>query len=312
MITLLNKEAKSINNISFEVKNAETIKEARILGSDDRKQWYALREKFPLYSFDSPDNTSEMRVIDFPLSNYNFYQVVINDSTTAPLNILKAGYYDVAKEFGGYNEIAGLKLTTADSAKEHITWVRIKLDTIHAVDKLEIVVNGPPFYHRDATLYVKDFYWSKKKKVEYLTAIQNFDVTSRHGISLRLSSLQTDEILVAIRNENNPPLSPVSATAFQLKRSLVAYMSKGTDYKLKIGSDSLQAPVYDLAFFADKIPDKPESLELGAVTRFAKAAVGPQSTTIFTNRNIIWVAIGLIVVVLGSMSVRMMREVKSK
>src|SRR5690606_26266904 len=82
-----------INNLQLRIRNAETSKRASLLGSDDRNTWFALKEKFSLSWVDGKDNTFEIRIIDFPLSNYNYYKIEIDDSLTAPLNILEVGSY---------------------------------------------------------------------------------------------------------------------------------------------------------------------------------------------------------------------------
>jgi len=298
-LTLINKEKKQMNNIILEVRNADVVKRATLRGSDDRQSWYALKEEFLLGSFSDSRRTSQLSILDFPLSNYEYYQVIINDSTTAPLNIVRSGYYNTNTDFGTYFEVPKVTLTSADSSKGRFTWAVVKFDTTQFIDKLEFDISGPAFYKREATLFDKRRY-----------PVKSLSFISRHHASTSLS-MKTGELLLQVENENNPPLKFNGVKAYQLKRSLTAWLEPGHMYKVALG-DSLTTPTYDREFFRDSIPDHPVVLQLGAVKKFIKPVVATTSPTYFTNRNIIWVAIILVIAILGTMSVRMIRESKPK
>src|SRR5688572_30106260 len=105
IIRLHNPDQTPINNISLLLKNAETQKTANLTGSDDGKQWFVVRENFTLYPANNINTVSEVRAIEFPLTNYKYYQLEVFDSTGAPLNILKAGYYDKSVTQGLFTTI---------------------------------------------------------------------------------------------------------------------------------------------------------------------------------------------------------------
>src|SRR6267154_2194788 len=44
-LVLKNPDRKSINNILLKIRNADVTKEASLLGSDDHKSWFAIKEK---------------------------------------------------------------------------------------------------------------------------------------------------------------------------------------------------------------------------------------------------------------------------
>jgi hypothetical protein len=290
-----------INNISLLIRNAETRKQATLQGSDDRKQWYALKETFQLYEIDNEAATSEIRILDFPLSNYSHYKLTIDDSTTAPLNIVKAGYYEVATNSGRYMEIPKVKFTAGDSPTEKKTYVNITLDTTGLIDMLELELKGPAFYHRSAELYARR--WTedaRKQKTESLEWLESFDLTSRQTASVRLSSVRAMELLLVIDNGDNPALTVQSVRLSQLNRFLVAWLTTSAGYKVKVGDELLASPVYDIRFFQDSIPADPPVLTVSAIELYKK--VGGESFTLFTNRNIIWVAIIAVIALLGYMS----------
>ncbi len=307
-LILSNPNRSSISNISLQIKNAETSKEATLLGSDNGETWYALKEHFYLNTLDGGDQTFEIRILDFPLSNYQFLSLVVNDSTSAPLNIIGVGYYNMNIISGMYSKVPSLKFSTQENLKEKQTLITIRLDTARLMDNLEFFISGQPFFQRQATLYETGTRLNKKKKVEHFrNYLQSVELTSTHAATIVLSALKSQNLLLVIENNDNPPLQIDSVRALQLNRYATAWLKKGVEYKLKMGDANTNAPIYDLGFFRDSVQVRPTVLRPTGIALFSKSKdTKPQ--TFFTNKNIIWVAIILVAVVLGYMSLKMIKE----
>lgn len=298
---------KPINDVVLTIRNAEVTKDATLQGSDDKQNWFVIREKFRLVSRDGyASNSSTVQVsLQFPLSKYDYYRLTIDDSTAAPLNVVSAGYYARVINYGAYSELPAAAVSSADSA-DHSTWTVIRFDTTHFVNKLEFGISGPALYKRSATLFTREIIRTKKTTREYYSPIESFYITSR-GPAIVLTGLKTRELYLQVFNENNPPLGITDVKAWQLNRSVIAWLGAGHRYKVAVGSDSLQVPAYDLEFFRDSIPSGPEVLKPGEIRLLYRPSQA-STPTFFTDRNIIWVAIVLVVAILGTMSVRMIRE----
>jgi len=307
-LILSNPNRSSISNISLQIKNAETNKEATLLGSDDRETWYALKEHFYLDAIDGGSQTFEMRILDFPLSNYQFLSLTVDDSTSAPLNIIKAGYYDVNAVTGMYSRVPTLRFSIEEKVKDKQSHVTIKLDTSRLMDKLEFTISGQPFYHRYAALYETGTQLNKKGKAEpFKNYLQSVELTSTHAASVQLVGMKLQNLLLVVENNDNPPLQFDSVQAFQLNRYATAWLKKGIAYKLKMGDSKLNSPVYDLDFFLDSIPNQPAVLQPSDIAAMTTAKEA-KPTTLFTNKQIIWVGIILVAIILGYMSVKMIKE----
>ncbi|NBP71114.1 MAG: hypothetical protein EBU52_20540, partial [Cytophagia bacterium] len=307
-LILKNPDSLPINNISLSIKNAEVSKQATLLGSDDQENWFALKEKFVLQTIDNPDNTSVVKIVDFPLSNYTFYKLEIDDSSSAPLNILGAGYYEQLTQEGGYTAIPDLKIETTDSSQSKQTFIKINLDTIRTIDRIEMAMTGQPYFLRRASLYSLQYSKNKRGDLEsYLQWEYDIELSSKQATILDVNALRSKQLTVIINNEDNPPLQLKTAQLLQRKRYLVAWLKKGDDYVLKTGAVDMVAPRYDLANFQDNIPSELKEVKLGEFVFFNKKNK-ETSTTIFTNKMIIWVAIILVVALLGFMSVKLIRE----
>ena len=304
---LRNPQGSSINNINLSIKNAEVTKHATLLGSDDKQNWFALKQSFILSTLDNKNQTSEIRIVDFPLSNYTYYLLQIEDSTSAPLNILKAGYYEVSSEDGKYTEVKSLTVTKSDSATEKKSYVQIAFDTTQIVDKLSVAMTGPTYFLRRASLSIKKEKLNKKGiKEHYYEWLYDFELSSKQPSVIDLSGIHVNELLITIENNDNPALDAATVNAYQLNRYLTAYLKKGVSHTLKLGTLELQAATYDLGFFKDSIPNQPPVLAFGAVSIFKEDQ--SESQTFFTSRSIIWIAIVLVIIVLGFMSLKLIRE----
>lgn len=305
-IKLYNATKASINNIGLLIKNAEVSKTARLSGSDDGKTWFAVKENFTLNAFNNRTTVSELRGIEFPLTNYAYYLLEISDSTSAPLNVLKAGYYDVAVTNGLFTRIIDSVSTTAET-KDKRTHITLKFSAAQVVDKLELRLTGSPFFQRSGTLTQHGKRKVKNRYEEYDVLLSDFVVRSGQILVINLRGYKTDNLTFHIENGDNPGLSIQSLQAYQLNRYVIAWLKKDEGYTVRFGSDNEASPDYDLDFFRDSIPGNASVLNILEL-KPVETQLPTDSPTFFTSKTIIWIAIGAVIALLGFMSLKLVRE----
>ena len=305
-LLLRNVNRTPINNIHLIIKNAEARRQASLMGSDDNQTWFSIKDHFILEAPLNNDGTHEIKIVGFPWSNYEFYQLKIKDSVNAPLNILKAGYYADQYADGKFT-VLPLKINSYDSAAQKKTYVNLLFNTIQFVDKLEIDVSGVRYYRRNARLFEKRLGTRNGERTEYYNPIENFELTTGRKAIIDLMKVRGQEFLIEIENKDNPPLVISSVKGFQLNRYLTAWLNKDTRYTIQFGQAALSPPVYDLGFFKDSIPNDVEIIEPGEIKILTKNRAEAQET-FFNNKNIIWGAIVVVMLILGYMSVKLIRE----
>src|SRR5690606_34566270 len=101
---------------------------------------------------DGKDNTFEIRIIDFPLSNYNYYKIEIDDSLTAPLNILEVGSYSHPSRRRTLLPLADPAVKVKREGTRD-TRIAMQWDTLQRIDRLSIHASGPPLFRRHGSLY---------------------------------------------------------------------------------------------------------------------------------------------------------------
>jgi hypothetical protein len=318
-LVLRNAKRTPINNINLIIKNADVSREAVLSGSDDNKEWFVISEGLVIDPSTNSPETQSVKIVGFPWSNYEYYLLKIKDHPDVPLslpddeakayeplNILKAGYYETQFSTGQLINLP-VKLKTVDSTLQKKTYVSLMFNGLHIIDQLEIVVSGAKYYRRDATIsHARPKNLKGEKLNEYFR--QNFQLTSGRTAIIDMMGIRSNEFLIEIENEDNPPLTISEVKASQLNRYLTAWLKKGETYSLRFGQPELHSPRYDLGFFKDSIPKHVSVLEAGDIKVVPTNEVSPVSKTFFTSKAFIWIAIVTVMLVLGVMSVKMVRE----
>lgn len=305
-LLLRNQYEEPINNISLSIRNAEVTKYATLRGSDDNENWYALKQHFTLSSINSANNTSEVKIVDFPLSNYTYYLLEIEDSTSAPINILSAGYYEVNVANGEYSPLS-LQHFQQDSASVKKTYLSVVFREDNLIDRLELKVEGAPYFLRQASLYQKASKVEKGDTVLYFKKLTDFRISSKQNTVLNLNSIRSDQLQIVIENNDNPPLTISKVSAYQLNRYFTTWLKGGEAYTLKLFEKTMPAPEYDLAYFKDSISATVPMIRAGSLTVTPNGSL-QVSPTYFTRKNLIWVAIILIIGIFGYVAIKMARE----
>lgn len=303
-----NPEKKAINNLTLIIKNAAVKKEIKLLGSEDLQEWFAVKEQSILASVNNPSGTSEIKLLDFPLSDYAYFKLQIQDSVSAPIQITSIGYYEHFSESGHYQEIPAVTTRQLESKAEKLSIIELSFPRQQLLDRLELEIAGPSFYHRQARLEAEVSYANKP----YFELIETFILSSATPHVLTLPALRTGRLRIIIENGDNPPLQ-LKARAWQLNRYLVAYLQQGETYTLQFGNRSLDAPAYDLHYFRDSIPPTAAVLETGGIKEIpAKVVSQPVSKSIFGTTLYIWLAIIAVACLLGYVTYRMVNEMEQK
>lgn len=312
-LVLRNQRKAPINNVHLVMKNAAASRSASLLGSDDQQNWFSLVDQFQINAPAAGLETEQLKIVEFPWSNYEYYLLKIADSIQAPLNIVSAGYFEEQKVQGKYQELP-ISVESTEEADEKKTFVNLTLNNPHIIDKIEVVVSGAKYYRRSATLFEKRHRQkSNGSREEYFSPITSFQLTSGRKAIIALDGIKGDDFKIEIENHDNPPLQIASIKAFQLNRYLTSWLSAGDHYEVRFGKSGLGAPVYDIAYFKDSIPSSAMILKLKDI-QIASGEQGreQESVTIFTSKTVIWVAILGIAAVLGMMSFKLVKEQSEK
>ena len=290
----------ALNRLWIKLQNTAVQRKVNLVGSDDLKQWFAIQEDVPLQEAVVNSEGTYMQSLAFPTSNYRYFKILVNDKNKAPIKFLQAGVYTEYAASLAYVRISPVQITRADSNKT--TYITIKLTDNFQVNKLHINITAPKYFKRDAMVY--QIIGGDKQLLgeAELNSAKPFDV---------LIAAKASELLLQISNGDNLPLTIKGIEAYQSDESLISYLDGEQTYKLLAGDASVQAPEYDLKFFADSIHDDIPQISHEAVQKNTayqtRQAKGGHNYTLF-----IWIAIVASLGLLLFLTLKMAKEVSKK
>jgi hypothetical protein len=307
-----NPSKSKIDNINLVIKNADVTKTLRLSGSEDTIQWYVIKDNYIISDVYNNLTTSTVKIFDFPLSDYKYFKIDISDSLSPPINILKAGYYDTYTEAARYTELPQAQVTQVDSAEKSETYVRVAFAEPQVMNKIFIDVAGPRYYFRDACVGVVEESGTKGVKLFYPRS-ESFILSSNSEHTFHCPQYKGKDLYIRITNHDNPPLKIKGVKVYQMNSNLVAYLEKNKSYRLVFGNIHAIPPTYDLGNFKDSISSV-KVISTGNIIPLEKGKIAeaPVANSIFGNKALMWGALIIVLLILGIMSLRMVKEIGKK
>jgi hypothetical protein len=307
VLVVENSEKDTINNIQLQIKNFDVRKHIELAGSDDYDNWYTIKENYLFRSADGMKTTSAIKSLNFPYTDYKYYRIIIYDCFSMPINVMKIGYYDTYKEKGKFKKITQPILARFDSAETKQTYIKVAFKERPYFDKLVIKVDKPAYYFRNAKICFK--HTDKKGRVYYETH-DYLNLNSNSDLTVYFSDFKHKEFYIVIENEDNPPLENVEIEAYQLNRYLIAHLESGNNYKLVFENKDINGvPNYDIDHFKHIIRD---DISLLSTTSITQIQYEEKKKKIITSTLWMWLAIGIVALLLGYMSYKMIKEMEKK
>lgn len=305
-LTIRNKNKNNINNIGLIIRNADVTKKATLSGSDDLKSWYSIKNNYRLESIYNSERTNVIKMLSFPKSNYEYYQIEISDSSSRPLNILKAGYYEDYINQGKFIRLPTPLISQKDSSDKK-SYIKISYPYEHLADKISINIGGPEFYYREAGLYRL----VESKKANYFEEISTFNINSKTISEHYIESTKFKDLYLIIDNKDNPPLKIKNVVLYQIAQYVTANLKEDNTYYLKFGNKELPFPQYDLQYFSDSLSQDLPVLEIQEPIAKAEVKEATFGNSIFVNKLWLWTALGVIISLLAFMTYIMLGELKN-
>lgn len=298
-IIVQNPSASEVKEILLTIGNTSANRDISISGSNDSTRWYIIKENIALEkSYGSKPQF--VQAIPLPLTNYLYYNIVINGKNVVPVNIVKAGINNTELQPAAYDSLPDPRVSISTRGKT--SYVDVFFDDRYELDELKIHVSAPQFFKRSVRVFIGDT----------LTGTMHgyFRVSSQEPIELPLG-VRADRLHLQINNQDNPPLVIESVHGLGLKRTLLARLETGHYYQLMTGDSALKAPEYDLASFADQIRQNVMNLAVNQVQQVTPSDdARPEEQK--DGALLLWVITGAVVIVLLFITWRMLNEIKNR
>jgi len=324
-----NPSKKEINNMCFVLKNADAVKISQIAGSEDGINWFAVKQFDVFYNSYSETDTKVLTYVNFPLTDYAFYRFDITDRGywdeknweywnsdnrwTCPVNVLKVGYYETFLKEGKYVSVSAPTCIQTDSIADKKTYIQVTFKDAYTINRMRLNLSGPRYFKRVVTIATKHAgKTGRKPQQDSYISIATIEVNSYSLNEFNFDFFREKEFYLIIENNDNHALTLEGIETWQLTHYLKTYLEKGQKYTLSYGDSLCKAPVYDLNYFVDSIPNvlptlrvlKSERNEMTPLLQIEKVAHW------YENKLFVWIAIASLILLLSFMSWKMLGEMK--
>lgn len=311
--TIIEMEADSaamVDELVVRVRNARVSKRARITGSDDRADWYMIQDEC-LAVGDGDGATSVLRFVDLPLSDYRYYRITLDDSLSAPVQVLDLGHSARARSEGRYAAIDGLSLSRTE--ERSTTRIALHGNSPFRADRLVFDIHSDVPFRRSAHFARHVSYMVRERKRDVVRkseeGIGDFTLTRTSRGRVPAPGMITDTLFIRIENGNDRPLDITGIHAVQLEQRMIAKLSAGVRYIITTADAKATTPQYDIAHFRDSLPPSIGVLTIPAMTpRPVTPKAGPSFAPTMTW---VWAAIIGIGAVIAFLAVRLLRHSSS-
>jgi hypothetical protein len=318
-IIIENKDKRQIDKFVFAMKNADASRLVRISGSEDKTNWYVVRDSFYFESYSDVDESIVKKALKFPGGDYSFYKVEITrGSKEAPFNILNVGNYSTNEKKAAYQRVSGLSFTRTDSNK--VTRLQVKCTPGNRIDKLVFSIAGPEMYHRSlqiikpVELAMGNSYSASPQKTRYVPSTDSklYELSSDRPATIICGEFLGYEkqktFTIEIQNLDDQPLQIKGIEAYQLTSTIRAKLEKDKNYFLYFGDSLLDAPAYDIVYFSNNLPTDDQTIEHQQVLPKGQKVKDEYDNT--KDQYIVWIGLGLAAIIILVLTLNMMKKMK--
>ncbi len=311
-LIIRNKDKEEVENIILIIKNAEFTKHLEVNASDDQKEWFVLKEHYWFRSIPNLNNTSEIRVLNLALNNYEFFEIIIYDYFEKPINILSVGKYKIKSELGKYTQTAKANIEELKNFEAKKSVYKITFPSEQYVDKIELIINHETFYFRDCEFLTSRTIKEKAKEKLQFTTVSNFEISSGNINTVFFTDMKIKELYLKINNNDDKAVTVSDIKFYQLNTYMFADFKKDNKYILKFSDKNTQAPIYDLQHFADSIPEGLKELKTGKPEKLEIKESPKKNENEITGTQIIWLILAGVMLFTGYFSYKIINDMKKK
>ncbi|MDI3319083.1 hypothetical protein [Pinibacter soli] len=296
IIVVQNKGVGKLNGLTLVIKNADVMRSASLMGSDDEKNWYSIIENIYFSNASSTEKDDYLQQINFPLSGYHFYKLIINNGKNSPLNITSVirSVTEETKAMDPYVSNPELRFSQKDSTDGY-SYIVIGNPSGYHIEKIDFDVKGPMFFKRELTIEAGFSNYSHTVKAD-----------SNHSFIIPV--FNDKKWTIKIYNGDNPPLTVTAVKTFQSRKQLIASLDAGKKYALYMNDSAAKAPSYELQNFKDSIPQVVKNIAVGSIEK----NVTETTKKVEASKKWLWITLVIVLAVLAFFTVRLVKDVQKK
>lgn len=308
VLTITNPTGQPITQLKVFLRNSSVSRPASLSGSNDNKTWFIIDDKLQLNRSFETLKDQYIQELNFPLSNYRYFKLVVDNFNNDPLNIVKIGSYQNIdyRSVNPYLHNPTATLKQKDSADE--TFLEMDWPNAIHLDKLNFNILAPKFYSRNLRIYLHKY--NESMMMGLSEPLGFFTLRSGTNNTVDFPRIKTDKLYCVIENGDNPPLQIKEVGAEQASFEVIAYLEKNNHYALLLGDSMASSPNYDLSTFKDSIPLQQKFVTVLGNPEMIKHVTSKKEKE--SNRWWIWPALAVLILSLGFLTYKLVLDMKKR
>lgn len=300
--------AASINQIKLSFKQKNFDWRVKLEGSNDNKEWFTVLNNYRILAIKNSNTDYQFTQLDFPTAKYSYFRLAIKANEQPQLNAAKILKIDTLN--GVYKDIAYKSYQLSNDAKKKQSIIEVALANPNPLAYLKINTQSNfDFYRAFKIEYATDGFKTDKGIQYNYAPLFDGTISSLETPEFNFTSTLVDRLRITIENNDNQPLRLNSIALKGPVYELVGRFDDATlNYALYYGNKEVNAPVYELKNFENKIPMEIAPLSVGTEQINPAFKLEKVTAPLFENKLWLWGLIGIIIALLGFFSYKMLRN----
>ena len=295
---------EDINRIQLDFKNENFDWKITLEASNNQQEWFTILEEYRILSIINGQTNYAFTDLNFTQSKYRYYRLLIKSDEKPELNSAKIS---VLTEISPkYQDHAVAHTDIKEENKNTILDIDLKKRV--SISFLKINISDEIDYYRPFSIaYISDSVSTEKGWRYSYRKLSAGTLSSIKENEFKFPSTLAQKLRITILNYDNQPLTIESASTKGYLHELVTRITKPATYYLAYGKTTSKKPQYDISQAATKIPKALSTLTLGEVQDIPKKEI-PTVAPLFVNKLWLWAVMGLLIIVLGGFTFKMMQK----
>ena len=297
---------EAINQLILDFKQQNFDWKLRLEGSQNQQEWFTAVDDYRILSIKNAETDYQFTKVTFPSTKYRFFRLLVKSKENPDLVKVKAALNEISN--GSFNNYDVVNIKTIQEKKEQKTTLEIDLKSPVAVSVVQIKVKDTfDFYRPFSIQYLADSVKTEQGwKYRYET-LTSGTLSSIEKNQFKFESTILKKLKISISNQDNEPLNIETITVKGYVHEILVRFTEPATYFLTYGNEKAFKPNYDITRFVSKVPDTLTILNLGDEQLIDKKEVLAKEP-LFKNKNWLWAIMGIIILMLGWFSIKMMNK----
>ena len=297
---------EAINQIKLDFKQNNFDWQIKLEGSQNQEDWLTIIENYRILSIKNELTDFQFTQLLFPGSKYRFYRLLIKCNENPQLTSASVSQQEISEATYRNYPLKNFEIKENKDSKQ--TEIDIELNMAVPVSFLNLDIENSIDYYRPIVFkHLIDSTKTEKGWKYHYRTLASGTLNSIEKNEFKFSSTTVQRLKIIIDNHDNQPLTIEAIQVKGYVHELVARFTEQATYFLAYGKNNAAKPQYDIDRFSDNVPVTLSTLELGDELSIEKEKV-PETGPLFKNMTWLWAILGLISLVLGWFSIKMLRN----